>query len=176
MLLRSRVTDPTLPLFLDFSRLQFAVIFKRLTLATNMSPSNNHHARNREDPGSPTETHALLPSFLPQTIHPDGESGRRGFNPKHFFKVLWRSSNQVSMTVNLLWPFCFLAIIMNFVTPHLDIWVFVISYIGMIPAANLLGFAGQEFARKMPKVSGILIETTFVRVPSSLHFSRPMAN
>lgn len=31
----------------------------------------------------------------------------------------------------------------------------------MIPAANLLGFAGQEFARKMPKVSGILIETTF---------------
>lgn len=32
----------------------------------------------------------------------------------------------------------------------------------MIPAANLLGFAGQEFARKMPsKVAGILIETTF---------------
>ena len=31
----------------------------------------------------------------------------------------------------------------------------------MIPSANLLGFAGQEFARKMPKVAGILIETTF---------------
>ena len=31
----------------------------------------------------------------------------------------------------------------------------------MIPTANLLGFAGQEFARKMPKVAGILIETTF---------------
>lgn len=31
----------------------------------------------------------------------------------------------------------------------------------MIPAANALGFAGQEFARKMPKVSGILIETAF---------------
>ncbi|PVH89473.1 vacuolar H+/Ca2+ exchanger [Cadophora sp. DSE1049] len=126
-----------------------------------MSPSDHHHARNREDPGSPTETHALLPSFLPQTIHPDGESGRRGFNPVHFFSVLWRSSNQVSMAVNFLWPFCFLAIIMNFATPHLNIWVFVVSYIGMIPAANLLGFAGQEFARKMPKVSGILIETTF---------------
>jgi len=126
-----------------------------------MSPSDHHHARNREDPGSPSETHALLPSFLPQTIHPDGESGRRGFNPGHFFSVLWRSSNQVSMAVNFLWPFCLLAIIMNFATPHLNIWVFVISYIGMIPAANLLGFAGQEFARKMPKVSGILIETTF---------------
>ncbi|KAF3931057.1 hypothetical protein ABW20_dc0105135 [Dactylellina cionopaga] len=31
----------------------------------------------------------------------------------------------------------------------------------MVPLANLLGFAGQEFARKMPKVSGILIETAF---------------
>jgi Ca2+:H+ antiporter len=30
----------------------------------------------------------------------------------------------------------------------------------MVPAANLLGFAGQEFARKMPKVAGIIIETT----------------
>ena len=31
----------------------------------------------------------------------------------------------------------------------------------MVPAANLLGFAGQELARKLPKVAGILIETTF---------------
>jgi Ca2+:H+ antiporter len=31
----------------------------------------------------------------------------------------------------------------------------------MVPVANLLGFAGQEYARKMPKVSGILIETAF---------------
>lgn len=42
-----------------------------------------------------------------------------------------------------------------------QLWVFAVAYVGMIPAANLLGFAGQEFARKMPKVSGILIETTF---------------
>ncbi|CZT44640.1 related to vacuolar Ca2+/H+ antiporter [Rhynchosporium secalis] len=125
-----------------------------------MSHSNGH-SRNRENSGSATETQALLANFLPQGIHPDGESGRRGFNPRHFFHVLWRSSNQVSMAVNLLWPFSLLAIILNFATPHLDLWVFAISYIGMIPAANLLGFAGQEFARKMPKVSGILIETTF---------------
>jgi Ca2+:H+ antiporter len=30
----------------------------------------------------------------------------------------------------------------------------------MVPAANLLGFAGQEFARKLPHVFGVLIETT----------------
>jgi Ca2+:H+ antiporter len=31
----------------------------------------------------------------------------------------------------------------------------------MIPAANLLGFAGQEFARKVPHVLGVILETTF---------------
>ena len=29
----------------------------------------------------------------------------------------------------------------------------------MVPAANLIGFAGQELARKLPKVAGILLET-----------------
>ena len=44
------------------------------------------------------------------------------------------------------------------------------SYLAMIPAANLLGFAGQEFARKMPKVAGILIETTFGSVVEIILF------
>jgi len=30
----------------------------------------------------------------------------------------------------------------------------------MIPAANLIGFAGQELARKLPKVFGVILETT----------------
>lgn len=30
----------------------------------------------------------------------------------------------------------------------------------MAPCANLIGFAGQEFARKVPHVFGVLIETT----------------
>ncbi|EKD12672.1 uncharacterized protein L3040_005255 [Drepanopeziza brunnea f. sp. 'multigermtubi'] len=132
-----------------------------------MSHSNGHQASgsNRPDPTSSETQPLLLPSFIPLpqsiSIHPDGESGRNGFHPTHFVQVLWKSSNQVSMAVNYLWPFSFLAIIMHFATTDLDLWVFAVSYIGMIPAANLLGFAGQEFARKMPKVSGILIETTF---------------
>lgn len=65
------------------------------------------------------------------------------------------------MAVNLLWPFVPVAIIMHYATKDLHLWIFAISYVGMVPVANLLGFAGQEFARKMPKVSGILIETTF---------------
>jgi len=31
----------------------------------------------------------------------------------------------------------------------------------MVPAANLLGFCGQELARKLPKVFGVILETTF---------------
>lgn len=31
----------------------------------------------------------------------------------------------------------------------------------MVPAANLVGFAGQEFARKLPHVLGVVTETTF---------------
>jgi Ca2+:H+ antiporter len=118
-------------------------------------PSNNHHQHHNL-----TETHPLLPR-VNSRIHPDGESGRSGFHPIHFLRVLWLSSNKVSKYVNVLWPFVPLAIVLHYVFPALHTWIFATTYIGMIPVANLLGFAGQEFARKMPKVSGILIETAF---------------
>lgn len=103
-----------------------------------------------------SETQRLLPS-----IHPDGESGRTGFSPSHFLHVLWLSSNKVSQAVNVLWPFVPVAIILHYAAADHPLWIFVFSYIAMIPVANLLGHAGQEFARKMPKVSGILLETAF---------------
>jgi len=34
------------------------------------------------------------------------------------------------------------------------------TYIAMIPAANLLGYAGQELSRKLPKVTGKVFETS----------------
>jgi Ca2+:H+ antiporter len=113
---------------------------------------NGHHGE------SANERHPLLSGFR---SHPDGESGRRGFNPAHFLHIAWKSSNKVSMLVNILWPFVPLAIVLQFTARSHPLLIFTISYIGMVPAANLLGFAGQEFARKMPKVSGILIETAF---------------
>ena len=48
---------------------------------------------------------------------------------------------------------------LHFGRPDLHVWVFATNYIAMVPAANLIGFAGQELARKMPKVAGILVET-----------------
>lgn len=48
--------------------------------------------------------------------------------------------------------------------------IFVTNYIAMVPAANLVGFAGQEFARKLPKVAGVVIETTFGSVVEIILF------
>ena len=97
------------------------------------------------------------------TVHHEGESGRTGIHLGSFFQILFRSSSRVSMLVNILWPFVPLAIILHYLpgkhSISLDKWIFATAYLGMVPAANMLGFAGQELARKLPKVSGILIET-----------------
>jgi len=44
--------------------------------------------------------------------------------------------------------------------PDWHLAIFVLNYIAMVPAANLIGFAGQELARKVPKVFGVIMETT----------------
>jgi Ca2+:H+ antiporter len=40
----------------------------------------------------------------------------------------------------------------------------------MVPAANLLGFTGQELARKLPHVLGVVMETTFGSVVELILF------
>jgi Ca2+:H+ antiporter len=40
----------------------------------------------------------------------------------------------------------------------------------MVPAANLLGFAGQELGKKLPHVVGALLETTFGSVVEIIVF------
>ncbi|KAK4623604.1 Vacuolar cation/proton exchanger 5 [Fulvia fulva] len=139
--------------------------------------SANQHGTNSSHHG---ETSPLLPSsnghengHSPHTfadgIAHEGESGRSGFHIRHFLHCVWRSSSNVSKAVNILWPFVIIAIVLNYAT-EAPLWIFAMSYIGMVPAANLLGFAGQEFARKMPKVAGILIETTFGSVVEIILF------
>lgn len=48
--------------------------------------------------------------------------------------------------------------------------IFVLNYIAMVPCANLIGFAGQELARKLPKVFGVLLETTLGSVVEIILF------
>lgn len=87
-------------------------------------------------------------------IQPDGESGRAWIHPWHFTRICFRSTSTMSMIVNVLWPFVPAAIAIHFARPDLHLWIFILNYIAMVPTANLIGFAGQELARKLPKVIG----------------------
>ena len=124
---------------------------------TNGYNSDSQHGglptHNNPDGTDDSENH------IPRQIESAGESGRRGFNPMKFMKLTWRSASRVSCAVNVLWPFVPAAIALHFIKGDHHAWTFAINYIAMVPAANLLGYAGQEFARKLPKVMGILIET-----------------
>lgn len=53
------------------------------------------------------------------------------------------------------------AMVLHFNFPEHRLWIFITAYLGMVPCANLVGFAGQELARKLPTVFGVVLETTF---------------
>ncbi|KAI1192200.1 hypothetical protein F5B17DRAFT_379795 [Nemania serpens] len=89
-----------------------------------------------------------------------GESGRRGIHPLHFFKIIWESSSKVSRAVNILWPFVPAALAVYYTNTGSAALRFSLSYIAMVPCANLIGFSGAELARKMPHMLGVLTETT----------------
>ena len=139
------------------------------TLARSASQSVSpieHHSEPNESSEKVQHKHHVLPQYnhnghkVTKGIHPDGESGRSGLHLYHFAKVIWRSTSPASMLVNILWPFVPAAIALHFARPDLHVWVFAINYIAMVPVANLIGFTGQELARKLPKVVGILLEVT----------------
>ncbi|KAI6776088.1 hypothetical protein HG530_000033 [Fusarium avenaceum] len=97
---------------------------------------------------------------MSQFIKPAGESGRRGFHPIHFSKISFRSTSRASLLCNFLWPFVPAAIAVRYAMPDNHVTIFALAYIAMVPCANLIGFAGQELARKLPHVWGVLIEIT----------------
>lgn len=93
---------------------------------------------------------------LPRGIKEAGESNRRGFEPFTFLKICGRSTSRISMAVNVLWPFVPAGIAVYYLldpVKHSDT-IFALNFLAMIPTANLLGFAGQELARKLPIVFG----------------------
>ncbi|KAF2029706.1 hypothetical protein EK21DRAFT_100943 [Setomelanomma holmii] len=147
---------------------------------TNGRSSRDHGSSSREYTTEKT-TRSRRGSHLPQYnhnghevtkgMHPDGESGRRGFNPIKFLVISGRSSSTLSMMSNLLWPIVPIAIALHFARPEWHLAIFITSYIAMLPAANLLGFAGQELSRKMPQKSfAVVLETTFGSVVELILF------
>jgi Ca2+:H+ antiporter len=114
--------------------------------ASELNPATNGHD------GSPTR---VTPG-----IKAAGESGRSGIHPLHFFKIIFRSSSKASRICNVLWPVVPAAIAVRYAMPENHLAIFILAYLAMIPCANLIGFAGQELARKVPHVWGVLIEVT----------------
>lgn len=129
-------------------------------------PSTNGYSIEPKTRTSQERGQGVLPEYnhnghkVTPGIKPAGESGRRGIHPVHFLKVCWKSSCTASKWVNVLWPFVPAAIALHFARPDEHLWIFILSYIAMVPSANLIGFAGQELARKLPTVFGVLLETT----------------
>lgn len=95
-------------------------------------------------------------------VRPEGQSGRSGFHPFKFLRITFRSASWVSMIVNVLWPLVPAAIAMRYTLNDGDhnLAIFIVSYLAMIPCANLIGFAGGSIAKKVPHVMGVLLETT----------------
>lgn len=127
-------------------------------------------------PEQPAKRH-ILPTWTHEGrlhtkgINPEGESGRAGFHPVHFFRVAWHSATPWNKWLNILWPFVPAAIVLHFVYGTHHTAIFAVNYVAMVPAASLLGFAGQELARKMPRVIGILVETTLGSVVEIVLFT-----
>jgi Ca2+:H+ antiporter len=138
-------------------------LFSRKGARSSNAAENGSRTHTSDKPSQ----HHMLPTsiqngkLVTKGINPEGESGRSGFHPAHFVRVAWKSSCKASMFLNILWPFVPAAIALYYARREWTLWVFAINYIAMVPAANLLGFAGQDMARKLPRVFGILLEITF---------------
>ncbi|KAJ5084278.1 hypothetical protein NUU61_008857 [Penicillium alfredii] len=136
------------------------------------SRPHGHESRPSAEMQAPEKSTSLLPTHerTPTRLHglfrvdTAGESGRSGIHPLHLLVVCFRSVCTLSMIVNVLWPFVPAAIVMHFARPDLHVWIFILNYIAMVPSANLLGFAGGELAKKLPKMLGVLLETTLSSV------------
>ncbi|TVY89499.1 Vacuolar calcium ion transporter [Lachnellula willkommii] len=103
-------------------------------------------------------------------IQPEGESGRSGIHLYKFLKICWRSTSGASRLCNILWPVVPGAIAVTWARPDLHVAIFTLNYLAMVPCANLSGFAGQELARKLQKVFGVLLETTLGSVVEIVMF------
>jgi Ca2+:H+ antiporter len=145
-------------------------LFKRKTVSRQPQNASGGQEQDKMEKGQTHEDSAVRPKKVTPGIQPDGESGRSWFHPWHFLRICWRSSSHTSKWTNILWPFTIAAIILYFgwgrnltykEPSNISLWVFITAYIGMVPAANLVGFGGQELARKIPKVMGVILETTF---------------
>src|SRR6187402_3946235 len=140
--------------------------------------NSNSHSKSQSADVADTSSTTILPTHqfnsnghrVTTGIQPAGESGRKGIHPIHFLRICWRSTSRASRLCNLFWPVVPAAIAVKYARPKLHLAIFILNYIAIVPCANLIGFAGQELARKLHKVFGVLVETTLGSVVEIVMF------
>jgi Ca2+:H+ antiporter len=127
----------------------------------DLPPIRSHDLESHGNPPSGPSRLSRLSMFNHDdtTALAHDESGRRGFHPWTFLVICWKSSSRASMLTNSLWPFTIAALVLHYCDTDNQLWIFVSAYVGMVPAANLVGFAGHQLARKLPTTFGVLVET-----------------
>ena len=85
---------------------------------------HHHGHHHRHHPPAPK-------SWFP--VREEGESGRSGFHPWHFFRIVFRSSSLASRAVNVLWPVVPAAIAVRYAAPEQQLAIFILAYIAMVP-------------------------------------------
>lgn len=108
---------------------------------------------------SNSETERLTGAQHIEGDDPERHDSPGWIHPWTFLVICWESSSRASMLTNSLWPFTIAAMILHYCYNANQLWIFVTAYIGMVPAANLVGFAGHQLAQKLPTTLGVLVET-----------------
>jgi Ca2+:H+ antiporter len=103
-------------------------------------------------------------------VHHRGFKVAKGvrIRPMHILSICWRTASPASKCVNLLWPLVPTAIALQYTRQDLHLIVFIMSYLAMVPCANLIGFASHESTRKLPKVLGHLVEIILASTPEMI--------
>ncbi|OJD32565.1 vacuolar h+\ ca2+ exchanger [Diplodia corticola] len=108
-------------------------------------------------------------------IHNYGESGHHGIHFQHFVRTCFNHSAPCRY-FNILWVVVPAAIVIGFVKRHDEsgswhLAIFILNYVAMVPAANLIGFGGEQIVRKVYNVVGLIIETTLGSIVEMVVFT-----
>lgn len=67
-------------------------------------PANEELQAHEELPVHHGRHHMAPPRRSIVRVKPSGESGRSGFHPFKFLKIIWKSSSRASLLCNIFWP------------------------------------------------------------------------
>lgn len=77
---------------------------------------------------------------------------RTGFNLWKMARLAFLGNCKMSTIANCLFPVIPIAIAFRYSLPEQHLWIFILNYLAMVPAANLLSYAGEQLTENLPHV------------------------